>query len=198
MKVPFLPFLIFLAFYSCQETTKNPTSKLKIEEPKSEFDQEKEIALILKVIDGETNCFIERNYDCWKSHWMQEEYACLTYNNEDGTYKSELGWNKINKYVGTLIKTKPIKGGVPNYPVTNRKDMEVKFFGEKAAYLTWEQSQANQNEFIVNSQETRVMEKINGKWKIVNASIFWDYKNMAWIKNISKDDQKSLLPLYEL
>jgi len=28
-----------------------------------------------------------------------------------------------------------------------------------------------------HSKDTRIMEKIDGKWKIVNVTAFWDYKN---------------------
>ena len=57
--------------------------------------------------------------------------------------------------------------------------MVVKFFLESLAYLVWDQynSDKDSKTFLL-SKDQRIMEKINGKWKIANVSSYWDYKNV--------------------
>jgi len=82
--------------------------------------------------------------------------------------------------IGSIIVNKPVKNGKSLYPIVERKNVQVKFFGERAAYLFWEQYQNNGKQSLYKkSQEIRVMEKINEEWKILNLSTFWDYENMV-------------------
>ena len=209
MKNLFLLLLIFLTFYACQEpikTTKYEAIQTIANEPKkeevtSDFDQQKELESIMKVIEGETKCFAEDNYDCWKNHWLQEKSTCITYNTKDGSFVSKIGWNIINKDIGGLIIDKPIKTDNSSIPTVTRKNMEVKFFGPTAVYIAWQQDQINQDRDFIQGHETRILEKVNENWKLVHISIFWDYKSIVSLKDILDDNGnpvKLIKPMYEL
>ena len=65
-----------------------------------------------------------------------------------------------------------------------RKNLQVRFLGEKAAYLFWEQYQNDGKQSLYQkSQEIRVLEKSQEEWKILNLSTFWDYENMIPFEN---------------
>jgi len=56
-----------------------------------------------------------------------------------------------------------------------REKPVVKFFNDKTAYLTWKQYNSDEkNEYFRTSYETRIMEKDEDGWKIVNVTAFWD------------------------
>lgn len=57
--------------------------------------------------------------------------------------------------------------------------MTVKFFSETVAYLAWDQYNSDKDSTtFLHSKDQRIMEKVNGKWKIANVSSYWDYKNV--------------------
>jgi len=186
MKFFFTITLMFLFLYSCQESKNNFTEvdelavKIKEEMQTHFISEEEETKAIMKVIEGETKCLYERNYECWKNYWIHSKYASHSYNESDGTYKAQLGWEEIMEEIGSIIVNKPVKNGKSLYPIVERKNVQVKFFGERAAYLFWEQYQNKGKQSLYKkSQEIRVMEKINEEWKILNLSTFWDYENMV-------------------
>lgn len=143
------------------------------------FDEEAELAAIMAVIEDETECFFARNYDCWKENWVNEDYAFQAWNNLNGTYDAKVGWSEIDRRVGTYIKENEVTlGGTEGHPDVERLNMRTRFYGDKAAYLTWEQYNSDDEEETYQiSQELRLMEKVDGEWKIVAVAAFWDYLN---------------------
>lgn len=142
----------------------------------SAIDTEKELEAIIQVIEAETQCFFERNYDCWKTAWVNEDYAFLAWNTSKGGYDSAVGWKAIDKMSGDYIKNNPVKDAKASHPTVKRKDINVKFYGANMAYLTYLQYNSHKtNTYFTPSQEVRIMEKVNGEWKIVQISAFWDY-----------------------
>jgi hypothetical protein len=167
-----------LLLNSCQETSEKQMSSIT----KSEFDEAKEKDAIMSVIEQETRCFFERNYECWKGCWIDEDYAFLAWNGSDGTYYAALGWDEINNggkaYIDAAIKNNPEGQSVTSHPIVKRENIQFKFYNEKLAFLVWKQYNSNRtNDFFQVSQDTRLMEKRDGQWKIVNVSAYWDYKN---------------------
>lgn len=140
------------------------------------IDTEKELEAILKVIEAETRCFFERDYDCWKTAWANEDYAFLAWNNSNGSFDSAIGWAAIDKMSGDYIKDHPLKDTKASHPTVKRKDIKVKFYGPDLAFLTYLQYNSDKaNTYFSPSQEVRIMEKINGEWKIVQLCALWDY-----------------------
>ena len=169
---PFFLLTISLTFlFACSPTT-GPEAPGKDEPP---FDETAETAAIMKVIEGETDCFFKGDYECWATHWSHENYAFQGWNNDDGTAGAAIGWDKINTQGKDWIEKYYKNGEIVIHPVVRREKPLVKFFNDKTAYLSWTQYNADEKKTIFRtSQETRIVEKHEDGWKIVNVSAFWD------------------------
>lgn len=143
-----------------------------------------EKAKIMAVIEGETDCFFARDYDCWQDKFTHSDYSYQAWSNSDGTFDASVGWDNIEKNLGKYIKENPSEeeDAGSSHPVIKRKNVMVKFYGDTAAHLTWDQYNSSRDQsYFLHSKEVRLMEKEDGQWKIVNVSAFWDYKNrIAW------------------
>ncbi|MCB9298963.1 MAG: DinB family protein [Lewinellaceae bacterium] len=143
-----------------------------------EVNEKRELAVILKVVEAETGCFFARDYDCWKENWVQEAHAFQAWNNADGTFDARTGWAAVDKEIGDYIKNNPVGPAKTSHPKVIRKNFTVKFYGENAAYLTWDQYNSDpEGRQFRCSKESRIVEKHGGEWKIAHVSAFWDYKN---------------------
>ena len=141
-------------------------------------NEEKELAAILEVVEAETTCFFSRDYNCWQQHWVQEAHAFQAWNNADGTFDARVGWEAVDKEITDYIKNNPVGPTKTSHPKVIRKNYVVKFYGNEAAYLTWDQYNSDIEALRFRySKESRIMEKHEGKWKIAHVSAFWDYKN---------------------
>ena len=160
---------IFLCF-SCAEKAKEKEAM----DATNAANMEKEKKAIYATIENETKSFFDRDYEAWKSNYAQTDYAFQAWSNRDGTFDSNVGWDDINNQIGKYITDNPEK----SHPKVERKNIKYKFYGDDAAYLTWDQFNSDRGEKnFLHSKEVRVMEKINGQWKIVCVSAFWDYRN---------------------
>lgn len=174
MKVPFLASLFLtIVIYSCQKSSSAVNSGI--------VDQAKEEKQITACIEAETDCFFKRDYNCWQDQFTHSEYSYQAWSNADGTFDASVGWDNINKNLGKFIKENPAepeKEG-SSHPIIKRKNMRFKFYGNNASHVTWDQYNSDREQkYFLHSKEVRLMEKGNdGKWRIVNVSAFWNYKN---------------------
>ncbi len=156
-------------------------------ESQPKLDEELETAKIIKVIEQETECFFLRDYDCWQDQFTHTDYSYQAWSNSDGTFDASVGWDAIEKNLGKYIKENPSDPEEPgsSHPLIKRENMKVKFYGDHAAHLTWDQYNSNRTqEYFLHSKEVRLMEKVNGNWKIVNVSAFWNYKKHIAISDV--------------
>lgn len=179
-----LAVICFSPLYSCQNanTDINPVMATP-----PDFDEEAELAAIMKVIENETACFFARDYECWKENWVDEDYAFQAWSNSDGTYDAKVGWSEVDRRIGNYIKEHPQQGdGSIQSFNAERLNLRKKFYGDKVAHLTWEQNNTGADGTTYQiSQEVRLMEKVDGQWKIVNVSAFWDYKHKLQVTNVA-------------
>ena len=121
-------------------------------------DPDREKALILEVVNGETRAALGRDYEAWQSHWVHAPYVTKTYVNvADGSGSETRGWDAVDDFVGTYIREHP-EPEPPPPPVT---DAEVRLYGD-GAWVSYEQDDADQG----RKREYRLMERIDGAWKI--------------------------------
>ena len=143
------------------------------------FNEEVEMEAIMKIIEQETECFYRRDYNCWKENFAQTDYAFQAWNNSDGTFDAKVGWAEIDEKSGKYIRENPVPPGGSSHPKVVNRNMIIKFFGETFAYLIWDQYNSTEDlKKYYYSKATRIMEKIDGNWKIVNVTSYWDYKNL--------------------
>ena len=148
--------------------------------PTGKIDEEKEKEAIMKVIQAETDCFFKRDYKCWQEQFTHSDYSYQAWSNADGTFDASVGWESIEKNLGKFIKENPAETeeAGSSHPKIVRKNVKVKFYGNYAAHLTWDQYNSDRTQkYYLQSKEVRLMEKIDNNWKIVNVSAFWNYKN---------------------
>ncbi|MBK8565894.1 MAG: hypothetical protein IPN76_21760 [Saprospiraceae bacterium] len=161
--------LIFALFCSCQQ---QPAPDPNAAKPA--LDEAAETAAIMQVIDNETKCFFDGNYECWAKNWSHQPYALQAWNNSDGTADAAVGWEKINAQGKGWIEDIYENGENVVHPVFKRDKPQVKFYGDNMAYLIWTQYNADGQKTLYRvSRETRIMEKEADGWKIVNVSAFW-------------------------
>lgn len=168
--------ILLFSFTACQQANTETNTAMAVP---SDFDEDAELAAIMKVIENETACFFARDYDCWKENWVEEDYAFQAWSNSDGTYDAKVGWSEVDRRIGNYIKENPLRGeGSIQSFKAERLNLRTKFYGDQVAHLTWEQNNTGENGTTYQiSQEVRLMEKVDGQWKIVNVSAFWDYKH---------------------
>jgi hypothetical protein len=119
---------------------------------------ETEKAAILKTLNGETQAAFSRAYEKWKEHWVHEPYVTKTYMNFADTTMSETrGWDQVNAFVRDYIAAHPEPASLPE-PL---RDIELRLYGS-GAWVSYEQ----QDPSIGLKREIRLMEKIDGRWKI--------------------------------
>ncbi len=142
------------------------------------LDEKKETQAIMQVIDNETKCFFDGNYECWSKNWIHEKYAVQSWNNSDGSIDVAVGWDSINAQGKRWIEQNYASGKNIVHPFIKKTDMQVKFFDSTYAYLFWKQLNADKEKKNYNiSHETRIMQKQPDGWKIVNVTALWDSKN---------------------
>jgi hypothetical protein len=170
MNSKFLNTLLILSFFlSCKE--KN-TSNVEI----ATFDEATETKAIMQVIDNETKCFFDGDYECWASNWSHGDYAMQTWNNDDGSIDAAIGWESINAQGKNWIEKYYQNGKNVIHPIFKRDKMITKFFNDSTAHLIWTQYNADKEKTYWRiSRESRIMEKKADVWKIVNVTAFWDY-----------------------
>lgn len=125
-------------------------------ERSSNFNQEKEA--ILKVLNDETEAAFQRDYEAWQDKWVHETYVCKTYLNfADSTFSESLGWTAVAGFVKQFLTDHP--DPEPSPALLN--DIEVRLYST-GAFVTFQQM----DQLRGLKRETRLMEKIDGEWKI--------------------------------
>ncbi|WP_298319123.1 hypothetical protein [uncultured Aquimarina sp.] len=123
-----------------------------------EIDIEKEKKAILETLNNETKAAFQRNYKDWKDKWVHDPEITKTYIDfADSTFSESVGWSEISQFVKTFIEEHPEPEPLPKL----LDKIDVRLYGN-GAWVTYEQ----QDSIRGLKRETRLMEKVNGEWKI--------------------------------
>jgi hypothetical protein len=98
------------------------------------------------------------------------------YNYGDGSYGVFKGMNSIKERIRTNLKTNPNKTYNSQIERTN---WLIKMLSPDWAWVNFNQKTSNVKGEIFSSYDTRLMNKVDGKWKIVVINALWDYKNVV-------------------
>ncbi|MEM6844545.1 MAG: hypothetical protein AAF944_03435 [Bacteroidota bacterium] len=121
--------------------------------------QEIEENAIREVIEGETNAWLERDYDKWAEHWGHTPYAYFSVTmNEYIEYAD--GWDNISAHMKQSMAQNPPVDGEMN---VDRSEWHYKITDN----LAWARFNQSTNNGVM-LKEQRVLEKMDGQWKIVN------------------------------
>ncbi len=114
---------------------------------------------IKDVIAQETSAFMNVDYKNWADTWLKVPYAYRSYSDATTTTYTE-GWEELNKTFADYFKTaRPANSEIINDWI------EIKIFAN-GAYVRFTQKIKDNIELEETSQ-VRVLEKQDGKWKIV-------------------------------
>jgi hypothetical protein len=120
-------------------------------------------AQIRQLIERETKAFFEIDYATWASCWAHVPHAFWSFaDTTDVNYFS--GWDNINRGFANYFRTSK-----PSTATIDREWISIKIYGN-GAYARFIQL-VNDNSMRPPQEEVRVLEKINGVWKIVCVSV---------------------------
>jgi len=120
------------------------------------FEQEK--AAILNTLNSETEAAFSRDYEAWQDKWVHDPKMTKVYINfADSTFSESIGWDGISQFVKDYFVAHPEPEPVPELV----DDIDVRLYGT-GAWVIYEQQDALRG----LKRETRLMEKVDGQWKI--------------------------------
>lgn len=145
-------FLVMITiFISCKDNA--PKNK-----DQQDQNHELERKAIIETLNNETKAAFQRDYEGWTSYWVHDPNISKTYMNfTDSSYSESIGWDKISSFVKSFIEEHPEPEPVPKLV----DDINVRFY-DKGAWVSYEQ----QDSLRGLKRETRLMEKVNGRWRI--------------------------------
>jgi outer membrane phospholipase A len=139
----------------------------------------KEIAAIKAVIEKETLSFFNVNKQDWEDSWWKVPYAYWSYSDSTGTSFIE-GWDNIAKnfsdYFKTQVSNRPIDVAHQSTKLTiERVWHDIRVYGT-GAYVHYTQKVFDNVDRDETSQ-IRVLEKKDGKWKVIVVGAVAFYPN---------------------
>lgn len=146
--------LLMLISIRCGEVKKD-NQNIEVD---TSIDSEAEKKAILETLNNETKAAFERDYDAWKQKWVHDPNITKTYIDfPENSFSESVGWNEISQFVKIFIEEHPEPEPIPKL----LDKINVRLYGN-GAWVTYEQ----QDSLRGRKRETRLMEKVNGEWKI--------------------------------
>jgi ketosteroid isomerase-like protein len=133
---------------------------------------------IKKVIVNETEMFLNQNKPAWAESFIHEPYLTWTVTNggDPGDGLTTRGWDALNTYMDTWFGN-DMSALVKQWrkEKTTRDQWQIQIRGN-VAYVSYNQHSEGEKQKM-DSTETRVLEKINGAWKIAMQATVADFKD---------------------
>ncbi|MDH4058883.1 MAG: hypothetical protein OEU76_08960, partial [Cyclobacteriaceae bacterium] len=121
-------------------------------------------AAIKSLIENETKSFFEIDQKGWENLWAHVPYAFWSFADTTDV-NSFSGWEDIHAGFDNYFKTSK-----PSPAKVNREWHHIKIHGN-FAYVRFTQLVKDDNIKRPSQAEVRVLEKINGEWKIVCVTV---------------------------
>lgn len=121
---------------------------------------------ILAVITKETNMYCQANAKQWASCWLHHERTMYVYSSQEMGLIIHRGWDavradKLQNFNDDSF-CKKLEFRRENMAITCQDDM---------AWVTFDEIALNENGDLDESFQTRILERVNGEWKIALASL---------------------------
>jgi hypothetical protein len=138
-----------------------------------------EIDAIKAAIENETRSFYKVDKSNWDASWVQGPHAYWSYSDSTGTSFIE-GWENINKnfdsYFKTQVANRNIDVAKPGTDLTiDRNWQEIKIYGN-GAYVRYTQKVKDDQIDRDETSQIRVLEKVDGVWRVAYVGIIAKYE----------------------
>jgi len=160
--------IIILSLSLCFQFACTPVEKMEARsDTLPAVDYENEKAAILEVINEESAGFWDKDFERYANCWVKGPHIRTMGWWEDGGVTVVEGWEERAKRTKAHMEASP----EPNPTATNviRKNMNLRIFKD-VAWLTFDQYGEDTGDETMDmpglSRETRILEKVDGKWKI--------------------------------
>lgn len=128
---------------------------------------------IKKVLRSETEGFFKRDKAEWANAWAHTPYIHFAANLYGGDFQLIKGWANLEKHFASQFKSSKVADKVSvkndNYTIHQNGNM---------AFVAYDQTLVDSHG-RTTSKESRVVEKINGQWKIINVTALTNLKNFG-------------------
>ena len=128
---------------------------------------------IKRVLRSETEGFFKRDKAEWSSAWAHTPYIHFAANLYGGDFTLVKGWPSLEKHFASQFKSSKVTDKVTvqnaNYTIRQNGNM---------AFVAYDQTLVDSHG-KTTSKESRVLEKINGQWKIINVIALTNLKNFS-------------------
>ncbi|GAB4027716.1 hypothetical protein [Spirosoma koreense] len=128
---------------------------------------------IKRVLYNETEGFFTRDKARWANAWAHAPYVNFAANLYGGDFRLIQGWTNLEKQFASQFKSSKVTDKVTvqnaNYTIHQNGNM---------AFVTYDQTLVDSHG-KTTSKESRVVEKLNGEWKIINVIALTNLKNFA-------------------
>jgi len=125
-------------------------------------------AAIMKVVQEETTAFWNKDYKALARHWVHAGYVQHHHRSPVGGIIVLKGWGPISKAIKQYIEQNTNTN--PRANKAKRKKVSLRV-GKDIAWISYEQHEIDSGEPGMDkpalSRETKILEKHDGKWKIV-------------------------------
>ena len=135
---------------------------------------------IKKLMVDETNYFVERDFDKWAEGIVHEPYIIWTVTNggEPGDVLTFRGWDSLKTFMSDFLgKLPPAFTTAMKKTTVTRDKWQIQIRGN-TAFVSFNQHTENvEKQTKSDITETRVLERINGAWKIAMQATLVDFKD---------------------
>ena len=126
---------------------------------------------IKKVCLAETQAYIDFDYDTWASYHVQSADEQLAWNNPDGTYGAQSGWETISEGIKVWFKEAPkeyVKVSSDHFAFVIQGDM---------AFVAYDSGHLNTAGKTTLLRDYRTLLRSKGQWKILAVQVFVDHNS---------------------
>ena len=121
-------------------------------------------AEIIAVINAETQCFAQADFDGWANAWLHDARSHMVLTSSIGQSVLQ-GWDTVAAHTTHAL----VHGGGCGMIRFDQTNFQISVEGN-TAWVTFDQTAEDKDGGTWDSFETRVLERINGQWKIVYLS----------------------------